>query len=91
MKKCRHCGKEFQPKNPKGVFCSDRCRVYHGRGVSTKPPKEKPIPVKPADPKKKDLIEKPKQPVEQVKEESKIPSPNLSYLQKRMNQKLGIK
>lgn len=32
-KKCEYdeCGKEFTPKNPKGRFCSDKCRVYAGR------------------------------------------------------------
>jgi hypothetical protein len=32
MKKCKHCGKEYQPKNPKGKYCSDKCRVYGNRG-----------------------------------------------------------
>lgn len=31
MKNCKQCGKEFEPKNPKGVFCSDKCRVYYNR------------------------------------------------------------
>ena len=31
MKKCKYCNKDFEPKNPKGKFCSDRCRVYFGR------------------------------------------------------------
>lgn len=41
MKKCKRCGNEFTPKNPKGKFCSDKCRVYWNRGkikfVSTTP------------------------------------------------------
>jgi len=32
MKKCIKCGGEFEPKNPKGRFCSDKCRVYWNRG-----------------------------------------------------------
>lgn len=31
MKKCKYCHKEFEPKNPKGKFCSDKCRVYWNR------------------------------------------------------------
>jgi hypothetical protein len=31
MKICKHCEKEFNPKNPKGKFCSDKCRVYYSR------------------------------------------------------------
>lgn len=31
MKKCLQCGSEFEPKNPKGKFCSDKCRVYWNR------------------------------------------------------------
>ena len=31
MKKCNHCGKDFEPKNPKGKYCSDKCRVYASR------------------------------------------------------------
>lgn len=31
MKKCSYCGKDFEPKNPKGKFCSDKCRVYFSR------------------------------------------------------------
>lgn len=34
MKKCKHCEKEFKPKNPKGKFCSDKCRVYFSRKKS---------------------------------------------------------
>lgn len=26
MKKCKECGKDFEPKNPKGIFCSLSCR-----------------------------------------------------------------
>ncbi|MES1222433.1 MAG: hypothetical protein ABUT20_43465, partial [Bacteroidota bacterium] len=26
MKKCKECGKEFTPLNPKGLFCSLSCR-----------------------------------------------------------------
>lgn len=33
MKKCKHCGIDFEPKNPKGKFCSDKCRVYNNRTV----------------------------------------------------------
>lgn len=30
MKKCKNCGKEFQEKNNRAIFCSDSCRVnYH--------------------------------------------------------------
>ena len=36
MKKCKRCGKDFTPKNPKGKFCSDKCRVYFGREVLVK-------------------------------------------------------
>ncbi len=31
MKKCLRCQKDFEPKNPKGKFCSDKCRVYWNR------------------------------------------------------------
>lgn len=31
MKKCKRCDKDFEPKNPKGVFCSDKCKVYWHR------------------------------------------------------------
>jgi predicted nucleic acid-binding Zn ribbon protein len=27
MKKCPVCGKGFTPKNPKGMVCSDGCRI----------------------------------------------------------------
>jgi hypothetical protein len=40
MKKCKHCSKEFEPKNPKGIFCSDNCRVYFGRRKAKIKPKE---------------------------------------------------
>lgn len=30
-KECLRCGHEFEPKNPKGKFCSDVCRVYWNR------------------------------------------------------------
>lgn len=38
MKTCQYqeCKKEFEPKNPKGRYCSDKCRVY----ASRKKPKE---------------------------------------------------
>ena len=26
MKKCKECGVEFEPKNPKGIFCSNKCK-----------------------------------------------------------------
>lgn len=26
MKQCKECGNDFEPKNPKGVFCSTACR-----------------------------------------------------------------
>ena len=26
MIKCKECGNEFEPKNKKGVFCSNKCR-----------------------------------------------------------------
>lgn len=26
MKQCKECGIDFEPKNPKGTFCSDACR-----------------------------------------------------------------
>jgi uncharacterized membrane protein YvbJ len=30
MKICKNCGKEFQEKNSRAIFCSDSCRVnYH--------------------------------------------------------------
>lgn len=35
MKKCKYCHKEFEPKNPKGKFCSDKCRVYASRVVKS--------------------------------------------------------
>lgn len=25
--RCRGCGTEFEPKHPKGRYCSDRCRL----------------------------------------------------------------
>lgn len=31
MKNCKYCDREFEPKNPKGKFCSDKCRVYFSR------------------------------------------------------------
>lgn len=31
MKKCPICGVEFQPKNPKGKFCSAKCRLKSSR------------------------------------------------------------
>lgn len=31
MKDCKFCHTPFEPKNPKGVFCSTRCRVYWNR------------------------------------------------------------
>lgn len=31
IKHCGYCDKEFEPKNPKGVYCSATCRVYAGR------------------------------------------------------------
>ena len=34
MKKCQYCKAEFEPKNPKGKFCSDKCRVYASRKLS---------------------------------------------------------
>lgn len=27
MKNCLVCGVEFEPKNPKGVYCSTKCRM----------------------------------------------------------------
>lgn len=30
-KSCEKCGEPFTPKNNKGKFCSDKCRVYSGR------------------------------------------------------------
>ena len=32
-KRCKYskCNKRFTPLNPKGVFCSDKCRVYYHR------------------------------------------------------------
>lgn len=26
MKECKQCGEEFEPKNPKGIFCTESCR-----------------------------------------------------------------
>jgi hypothetical protein len=26
MKQCKECGKDFEPKNPKGIFCSTICK-----------------------------------------------------------------
>jgi hypothetical protein len=31
MKKCLFCGKDFEPKNPKGKFCSDKCKMKEAR------------------------------------------------------------
>jgi len=31
MKQCLVCGVEFEPKNPKGVFCSNKCRQKEHR------------------------------------------------------------
>ena len=30
-KECLHCETKFTPKNPKGKFCSDRCKVAYSR------------------------------------------------------------
>ena len=43
MKNCLHCKKEFEPKNPKGKYCSTKCRVYHSRVL------KKPIPDDPKE------------------------------------------
>lgn len=40
IKQCLFCGKEFEPKNPKGVYCSDKCRVYANRGYKPKLPED---------------------------------------------------
>lgn len=42
-KNCLHCGNTFTPKNAKGVYCSDKCRVYGNRKGSA-PKQEPPIP-----------------------------------------------
>lgn len=31
MKKCIVCGADFEPKNPKGKFCSDKCKMKAAR------------------------------------------------------------
>lgn len=31
MKQCIQCGGSFEPKNPKGKFCSDACKQKHYR------------------------------------------------------------
>lgn len=31
VKNCKKCGGEFEPKNPKGKFCSNKCKVYWHR------------------------------------------------------------
>jgi hypothetical protein len=28
MKKCLHCGNDFEPTKPKSVYCSGKCRTY---------------------------------------------------------------
>lgn len=28
MKKCIRCGNDFEPKKPKTVYCTDKCRTY---------------------------------------------------------------
>ena len=46
MKKClrQKCGKEFEPKKPKQMFCCDACRVYSKR--ESQPPKKRGRPKK---------------------------------------------
>ncbi len=51
-KVCPNCSKSFEPKNPKGKFCSDTCRVLYSRKAAKElglkaakevpPPKDKP-------------------------------------------------
>ncbi len=36
MKTCQHCQSEFTPKNPKGRFCTTRCRIAANRGSKPK-------------------------------------------------------
>lgn len=31
MKKCIVCGTDFEPKNPKGKYCSDKCKMKDAR------------------------------------------------------------
>ena len=31
LKKCKHCGKKFEPKNPQQMFCCEQCRLTHKR------------------------------------------------------------
>ncbi len=31
MHECLNCGNDFNPKNPKGKYCSDRCKVAYNR------------------------------------------------------------
>lgn len=31
MKRCLYCNQEFEPKNPKGKFCSSKCKVASSR------------------------------------------------------------
>ena len=31
MKNCLFCKKEFEPKKPKAIYCSDKCRTYSNR------------------------------------------------------------
>lgn len=35
MKNCLHCKNDFEPKKPKQIFCSDKCRVYSNRAKKT--------------------------------------------------------
>lgn len=44
MKKCKRCNADFEPKNPKGKFCSDKCRVYWSREKLIEEPANAQIP-----------------------------------------------
>ena len=42
MKKCIVCGDQFEPKNPKGVYCSPKCKMRDARAKKKPPEKAKP-------------------------------------------------
>lgn len=31
LKKCKHCGKKFEPKNQQQMYCCEQCRLTHKR------------------------------------------------------------
>lgn len=76
--KCEHCAAEFQPKNPKGRFCSARCRVAAAR-KTTKPRREaptNPAPLRPVAPPVQHHEPDPPQPRPVVMAE-RVSAPNL--------------